>query len=424
MKKYGKKGFTLIELIAVLVIMAIIALIVTPLVMSIIRKSKISARKRSVDAYGRSVELAIASYLLDTGTFPTDLHSLTVEYSGNTVVCNVMQMKENGGLYMSECSVNNVEVKDNSTEDGWYHYGTRDLTNAEYVDMYGKNVEAALKLYYDTNNAYPETIDALTIKSVGKTVVCESSINFDGTVYLTNCKVDGVSIADTNQEDGYYHYGKVKKYVYSIGDEVTYNGVDYYVIKDSGMNDTTLTMLKAEPLTVDEVNLYGGVGTNNNHVNVYINPANENYQTARDINGYGGLAYYTSLTCGYDPNHPYGADGWSTTGCKSIDYPQSDIKYVVDSWATDNFDSTDLVDDSMEYKARLLTKNEYSDLFNNDWLGISGLVCWMMTKPDSSSINAETYGINNSGYNSMRGANMYSNSSVVRPVVTISKSAL
>ena len=42
------KGFTLIELVAVLVIMEIIALIVTPLVMSIIRKAKIAADKRSV----------------------------------------------------------------------------------------------------------------------------------------------------------------------------------------------------------------------------------------------------------------------------------------------------------------------------------------------------------------------------------------
>ena len=69
MKK--KKGFTLIELIAVLVIMAIIALIVTPLVLNIIRKARISADKRSVDAYGRSIEYAIATYLLDTGNFPT-----------------------------------------------------------------------------------------------------------------------------------------------------------------------------------------------------------------------------------------------------------------------------------------------------------------------------------------------------------------
>ena len=79
--KRKRKGFTLIELIAVLVIMAIIALIVTPLVMNIIRKSKISVRKRSVDAYGRSVELAIASYLMDNGYFPTnaDLPNLQVE---------------------------------------------------------------------------------------------------------------------------------------------------------------------------------------------------------------------------------------------------------------------------------------------------------------------------------------------------------
>ena len=46
MVKKKMKGFTLIELVAVLVIMAIIALIVTPLVMSIIRKARISADKR------------------------------------------------------------------------------------------------------------------------------------------------------------------------------------------------------------------------------------------------------------------------------------------------------------------------------------------------------------------------------------------
>ena len=73
-----KNGFTLIELIAVLVIMAIIALIVTPLVMNIIRKARISADKRSIDAYGRSIELAVAGYLLDTGRFPTSVEQLTI----------------------------------------------------------------------------------------------------------------------------------------------------------------------------------------------------------------------------------------------------------------------------------------------------------------------------------------------------------
>ena len=78
MKK--KKGFTLIELIAVLVIMAIIALIVTPLVLNIIRKARVAADKRSIDAYGRSIEYAIATYLLDTGNFPFSNRNITANY--------------------------------------------------------------------------------------------------------------------------------------------------------------------------------------------------------------------------------------------------------------------------------------------------------------------------------------------------------
>ena len=73
MTKRKEKGFTLLELIALLVIMSILALIVTPLVMNIIRKARIAADKQSVDAYGRSIELAIAGYLLDNGKFPTDV---------------------------------------------------------------------------------------------------------------------------------------------------------------------------------------------------------------------------------------------------------------------------------------------------------------------------------------------------------------
>ena len=37
--------------------------------MNIIKKARISADKRSIDAYGRSIELAIASYLLDEENF-------------------------------------------------------------------------------------------------------------------------------------------------------------------------------------------------------------------------------------------------------------------------------------------------------------------------------------------------------------------
>lgn len=105
-----KEGFALIELIAVLVIMAIIALIVTPLVMTIIRKARVFADKRSVDAYGRSIELAIVSYLLDTGKFPTSIDQLTIEYSGNEVVCSTTQINSDSSVYLTGCTVTGRSV--------------------------------------------------------------------------------------------------------------------------------------------------------------------------------------------------------------------------------------------------------------------------------------------------------------------------
>ena len=120
-----RKAFTLIELIGVLVIMAILALIATPLVMNIIRKARISADKRSIDAYGRSIELAVAGYLLDTGRFPTSVDQLTIEYSGNEVVCTTTQLNSDSSVYLDGCTVAGRSVD--------YHYGENKNTTPEPV---------------------------------------------------------------------------------------------------------------------------------------------------------------------------------------------------------------------------------------------------------------------------------------------------
>ena len=214
-----KKGFTLIELIAVLVIMAILALIVTPLVMTIIRKARISADKRSIDAYGRSIELAITGYLMDNGAFPTSIEDLTIEYSGPEVVCSTARL------------------------------------------------------------------------------------NPDNSVYLTGCTVSGRTVN--------YEYGtdKIPTYkAYSVGDEVTYNNINYYVIKDSSASEETVTLLKTEPLTTSEVTNYktaAGIGLNST--------ITEN--KAEDINGYVGMEFDFSSGSGV--------------------YSESNIKKVVDLWANE-----------------------------------------------------------------------------------------
>ena len=329
MKLRKRNAFTLIELVGVLVIMAIIALIATPLVMNIIRKARISADKRSVDAYGRSIELAIAGYLLDNGKFPTEINQLTIEYSGNKVECSTTQ------------------------------------------------------------------------------------INTDSSVYLAGCTVAGRSVEN-------YTYGKEEVITYDsykVGDEVTYNGVDYYVIKDSSTSEESVTLLKAEPLTVAEVNQYG-----TGHVNRYTTVS---VGTAFNLNGYGGMAYYTSETCRY-VNNTFVSDG-----CKN-DYAQSEIKYVVDAWKNAKVPSASgarlmTYDEYAAYgeKKQICTGSCYETIVSQyDWMYNDNYFYWTMSQYNDSP--SEVWYINESG-------NVYGNGvidcvgmryGVVRPVIVLPKSAL
>ena len=60
-----KKEYTLIELLAVLVVLAILVLITIPLVIGIIKNARVKSYERSIVNYARSVENAVGVYLLD-----------------------------------------------------------------------------------------------------------------------------------------------------------------------------------------------------------------------------------------------------------------------------------------------------------------------------------------------------------------------
>ena len=339
----NKRAFTLIELVSVLVILAILALIVTPLVLNIIRKARTAADKRSIDAYGRSIELAIADYLLENGSFPTSVEELQVEYSGDRVECSTTRLNSDSSVYLAECTVNGRVA-------------------AGYT--YGKE-------------------ETVTYK------------------------------------------------VYSVGDEVSYNNVDYYVIKDSSASEANVTLLKKIPLTTEEVNTYGGVGTENNVVNKYQHTSFYNQQQdyivaeAIDVNGYGGMAYYESPTCYY-----LGDGVRERSGCLT-DYAQSEIKQVVDAWATANIPNS-LVN------ARLITFDELVEDFGFEfqqvgpteqvykyteptpvWLYNNNCPYWTMSQYNDNA--SEVWCVGTDG--TLRYSNV-SNSNCVRPVITISKTAL
>ena len=189
------KGFTLIELIAVLVIMAIIALIVTPLVMNIIRKARTSADKRSIDAYGRSIELAIAGYLMDTGSFPTSIDQLTIEYSGDEVVCSTTQINTDSSVYLAGCTVGGRSVEN-------YTYGKEETTPTPSYTAYqvGDHVSYNGVTYYvieksDTTN---DTVKLLKENPLTKTE-------------MDNLNLTGITIEEYNGY-GQVQYGSSTDY--------------------------------------------------------------------------------------------------------------------------------------------------------------------------------------------------------------------
>ncbi len=214
---------------------------------------------------------------------------------------------------------------------------------------------------------------------------------------------------------------------YSLGDIVTYKNNKYYVISDE---NNVVTLLKASPLTTSEVNAYGA-----GHVNAYskmrLNPESDFHEKeAVNVYGYGGMAFYQNENCKV-------YNGSFDDGCGNS-YNDSEIKYVVDSWADDNVDSEDLLLDYTGYSVRLLTVDDLTNNFGFEYRkqteSSSTLnyiktedtpswvykfnYCWLMTGEDDSkkAFRMQTDGILYSEITNSFG--------LVRPVITISKTNL
>ena len=203
MKK--KRGFTLIEVIAVLVILSIITLIVTPLVMNIIRKAKDSANKRSIDAYGRSVEYAVAVYMLDDTNFPTSFNDIKIEYKGSKVECAVNVVNYDGSVFLDKCAVNGKLVKDSKSSSGYYQVG-RDTENYMFT------------LYKDVNEVINNT---------------SSGGNSGSNINTSNSNNSTLST-------------------------VTYNGLSYYRLANVSVAAGYVALVSEEPLSYTDTVKYAG----------------------------------------------------------------------------------------------------------------------------------------------------------------------
>ena len=65
-----KKGFTLVELLAVIIVLAAILAIVVPTVTDLVTSSKSKTKKASIELYGRALEQAALTYELEEKKSP------------------------------------------------------------------------------------------------------------------------------------------------------------------------------------------------------------------------------------------------------------------------------------------------------------------------------------------------------------------
>ena len=197
---------------------------------------------------------------------------------------------------------------------------------------------------------------------------------------------------------------------YKIGDKVTYNDIDFYVIKDSNSDSDYVTLLKAEPLTVDEVNMYG-----EGHVNMLESDDDYYYQSAYNVNGYGGMTYHDQDSVG------------------KSNYENSAVKYVVDSWADSNFNKQDII------SKRLLN---YDDIINSIGYDKNNIIYgwyisvtdkiptwfynekyWYWTMIPNENSDYELWVVTNEGHINTSSA-VGNFSIVVRPVIELYKDAI
>ncbi len=138
------KGFTLVELLAVIVILAVIALIATPTVLSMIEKSRKGAAESSMLSYVDTIEKTL---LIDS------MSSVSTDYDGTYTVKGKKMWTD------SEDNATTLEIKgDEPTEEGTVTVSQNTVTYArltfgKYTVIYEMNNTTKKSTYCSEANA-------------------------------------------------------------------------------------------------------------------------------------------------------------------------------------------------------------------------------------------------------------------------------
>ena len=129
----NKKGFTLVELLAVIVLLAIIALIIVQSVTGIIRKAREDTDDVNITRYLRYVDSALAITEVNDGTYPIMMNGDVCIGGLRNDVCNgfVLELELSGDYPTS----GTITIKNGKLDDYDFMMGDHHITKDENGDI-------------------------------------------------------------------------------------------------------------------------------------------------------------------------------------------------------------------------------------------------------------------------------------------------
>ena len=259
--KEKNKGFTLVELLAVIVILALIALIATPIILNVINDAKKQAAKDSAYGYMDAVEKYIVSSELEDksikdGTYRVeDLNNMGVSVKGSTPDNGNIEIKNSSvksyDIGIDGYVVSNGEVKkvsttkkiNNGTAVYYNPVSKEKCKSSEAVSTTGTK-NGCMKWYVFNDKEGNATVNVILDHNTTAIVACNSTVN--------NSEMKEVKIALENDTKEWKNTARlitaneVAKITGNTGFDATQTGQSWFYLDSNNQTQTASSTNKSK----------------------------------------------------------------------------------------------------------------------------------------------------------------------------------
>lgn len=163
----NKKGFTLVELLAVIIILGVLLMIAVPAVQNVIKKTKNNATQKQAELF---IDAAKKMAIIDEATSDMVIYKLSdldSDVDKNRFTGMVVALKENGSykyyIYLND-SVNKKTIGNNNNND-IFEFASEDKINEKVTDGVKKFKEDSTKIIKVNNNTYSYSNNSNTLNT-------------------------------------------------------------------------------------------------------------------------------------------------------------------------------------------------------------------------------------------------------------------